>query len=46
MEEILRTNSYYDGHYPEPMQSVEEIEEELKELQKKEQALTEWPKSN
>lgn len=36
--------SYYDGHYPEPTQGLEEIEKELEILKKKEEDLTEWPK--
>ena len=36
--------NYYDGHYLETDKTLEEIELELKELNKEEAELKEWPK--
>jgi hypothetical protein len=35
-------SSYYDGHYPEPEMSLEEIEKILEEEKKKVEQMTEW----
>jgi hypothetical protein len=33
---------YFDGHYPAPTQTLEEIEEELKKLMTENKNLTDW----
>ncbi len=38
----FKESSYYDGHYPEPKMSLEEIEKILEEEKKKVEQMTEW----
>ena len=34
---------YYDGHYPKPTQTLQEIEAEIEILREDDKKLTEWP---
>lgn len=34
---------YYDGHYPELTQTIEEIEAEIERLLEEDKKMTEWP---